>query len=195
MAASVTRAVASSRRLLVALLIGTSLVTACSSAPPPPAPTPRPTPLVTPDPHLADPATVQEVFSGLGQAGLRITPNTASAGSSDGPVVTRIFATYLGWPLEVTEFRTSDALAKAASWAPGAAPGSGQEPIAIAGGNILVTWGPAISGANPPLPDARQAEGLVDLVDALDALLSPIRARMNVEIVPPVAAAGDTSAP
>ncbi|MGH2473743.1 MAG: hypothetical protein ACRDIL_00640 [Candidatus Limnocylindrales bacterium] len=162
---------------MLALVIG-----ACGGGGPTPVPTTAPTPIVTPDPHLGDPATAQEVFNGLGRAGVRITPNTATAGPKDGDMVTKIFATYLGWPVIVTEFRSSAALAKVLSWEPGEDPGRGEHPIALAGSNILVTWGPAVSGAKPGRPDARQADGLKELVAALDVLLSPLRARTNVAV-------------
>ena len=112
---------------------------------------------MTPDPHLPDPATAQQVFNGLGRAGLSITPNTATAGPADGDVVTQIFATYLGWPLDVTEYRSSAALDRAVTWKAGEAPGQGEPPIAIAGVNILVTWGPTASAS--PAPEARCAPG------------------------------------
>lgn len=173
------------------------LVAACGSSPPTPPPSVAPTPVVTPNPHLNDPASAQDVFNGLGRAGLSITPNTASAGSDDGPVVTRIFATYLGWPLGVTQYRTSAALAEAVTWKPGEAPGRGEHPVAVAGSNILVTWGPATSGEKPGKPDGRQAEGLRDLVAALDVLLSPLRARSTValSISTPIASAPTAPAP
>lgn len=176
---------------LLALVVAAWAVAACAGAPPSPSPTPVPTPVVTPDPHLGDPATAQEVFNGLGRAGLNITPNTATTGPQDGDIVTRIFATYLGWPLDVTEYRSSAALTKAVTWKAGEDPGRGEHPIAIAGSNILITWGPALSGAKPNLPDDRQTKGLTELVAALDKLLSPLRARTNtaVTITPPVASA------
>lgn len=197
MAHSVTagsrRSGAARRALVLCLaLVGVALAAAsCGEAAPTPAPTATPTPIVTPDPHLPDPATAQQVFNGLGRAGLSITPNTATAGPADGDVVTRIFATYLGWPLELTEYRSSAALARALAWEPGQAPGPGERPISIAGANILVSWGPASTGERPPRPDERQAEGLVELVAGLDALLSPLRARTNVavSISTPVASA------
>lgn len=193
MAISVTRrprrsasAAAFPRLALLALVVA-----ACAGAPPSPSPSPIPTPVVTPNPHLGDSATAQEVFNGLGRAGLVITPNTATSGSKDGAVVTRIFATYLGWPLDVTEYRTSDALDKVATWTPGEGPGRGEPPVTVAGANILVTWGPTASGAKPTMPDDRQTEGLADLVGALERLLAPLRARTNsaVAITPPVAVA------
>lgn len=167
----------------VTLMIALLLAAACSS--PPPSATPvavAPTPLVTPNPHLADPATAQDVFNGLGRAGLRISPNTAVGGTAGTGIVTRINATYLGWPLGLTEYRTSAALIKAAKWKKGQAPGRGEPPVALAGYNILVTWGPWGPGSKPPVPDDRQAAALDALVTALDGLLSPLRARTIVPL-------------
>ncbi len=147
-----------------------------------PSTTPAPTPLVTPNPHLADPATAQDVFNGLGREGLRITPNTANAGSDGGAVVTRINGTYLGWPLDVTQFRTAADLAKAAKWKAGETPGRGEPPVTLAGYNILVSWGPSEIGSKPPTPDRRKAAALEALVKALDRLLSPLRARTVVPV-------------
>ncbi len=158
------------------------LAAACSSPPASPSPTSVPTPVVTPNPHLGDPATASDVFTGLGRAGLKITPNTAFAGAAGAAVVTRINATYFNWPLDVTQYRTAADLAKRAGWESGEAPGRGEPPVALAGSNILVTWGPKSTGSKPVAPDARQAAALEALVDALDSLLSPLRTRSNVPV-------------
>jgi hypothetical protein len=168
--------------LPVTLVLAGIIAAACSTPPVVSSPTPAPTPLVTPNPHLADPATAQDVFNGLGREGLRITPNTANAGSDGGAVVTRINGTYLGWPLDVTQFRTAADLAKAAKWKAGEAPGRGEPPVALAGYNILVSWGPSEIGSKPPTPDGRKAAALEALVRALDRLLSPLRARTVVPV-------------
>ena len=147
-----------------------------------PISTPAPTPIVTPNPHLADPATAQDVFNGLGRAGLRMTPNTATAGLAGDAIVTRINATYLGWPLDVTQFRTSADLAKAAKWEAGEAPGRGEPPFALAGANILVSWGPYGVGVKPAKPDEHKTVALEALVTALDDLLSPLRTRTIVPV-------------
>jgi len=173
------------------------LVAACGGGPPSAPPTAAPTPLVTPNPHLPSPATAQQVFTGLGKAGLSITANTATLGAEGSDIVTKIYATYLGWPLDVVQFRSSDALTKAASWEAGESPGRGEPPVTLAGLNILIVWGPTISGAAPSKPDARQSDGLKELVAALDVLLSPLKARTNVPITisVPVASAPVASAP
>ena len=175
----------------VTLALVVILAAACGSAVAPPSPTPAPTPVVTPNPHLADPATAQDVFNALGRAGLKITPNTATAGVDGAAIVTRVNATYLGWPLDVTQYRTSADLAKAAKWVKGEAPGRGEPPVALAGYNILVTWGPWGTGKKPPVPDEQKTVALEALVAALDGLISPLSTRT---IVPVKVAAAPASA-
>ncbi len=185
MARSQTRGARSAAALVVAAL----LLAACGGAQPSAAPTAAPTPLVTPNPHLPSPATAQQVFGGLSKAGIRITANTASLGAEGSGVVTKIYATYLGWPLDVTQYSSTTALTKLTEWPAGEPPGKGEPPVALAGMNILITWGPTVSGAKPGKPDSRQSDGLRDLVSALDPLLSPLRARANV----PVAISGQVA--
>lgn len=179
----------------LALAVALALVTAaCGEPPPSPTSSPSPTPTVTPDPHLPDPTTADDVYLGLGRAGLRITSTNATAGAPGDPLVKRINATWLGWPLAVAEYRSSLDLAELTPWLPGDAPGQGDPPVAIAGANILVTWGPS-TGASPASPDPRQAEGLADLIRALDALLSPLRARSTVPLDVPGVVIGPTAPP
>jgi hypothetical protein len=167
----------------VAALAATGLLAlACSGASPSGSPSAAPTPLITPNPHLPSPATAKQVFAGLGKAGLPITANTATLGPDGGDVVTKIYATYLGWPLDVIEFRSAKALTKAIAWPDGEAPGKGEPPIAIAGVNILITWGPTRSGHNPTKLDARQTDALTHLVTAADLLLAPLKTRTVVPV-------------
>jgi hypothetical protein len=141
-----------------------------------------PSVLATVDPHLPATATAQEVFGGLGRAGLQVSAHTASAGSPDGPIVRKIFASYLGWPLDLTEYRSAALLAADETWASGSPPDKGDPPLTIAGGNILIIWGPANAGRSPAKPDARQTEGLQQLVSALEVLLAPIKAKSVVPV-------------
>jgi hypothetical protein len=180
----------------LAALVGVALVAgACSSAPPAVAPTVAPTPAPSRSLHLGLTATVQDVFNGLGRAGLHITANTAMTGQDGGDVVRKIFATYLGWPLDVTEYRSASALAKVTKWAAGDGPGRGEPPVAIAGSNILVTWGPQNETAEPRVPDAHQIDGLRDLVAALDRMLSPLKARTVVPVSFTAAVGASSPAP
>lgn len=164
-------------RLLAALLA--VLVAACGGAEVTPPPTPRPTPVITPDPHLPDPTTADAVFLALGAAGLRVTANNAASGAGD--LVKRINATYLGWPLAVSQYTSSSALAEATAWTADDPPGQGEAPVQIAGLNILVEWGPT-TGATPKSPSGPQLDGLRELAATLDILLSPIRARSVVPV-------------
>lgn len=157
---------------------------ACGEAATSAVPTVRPTPLITPDPHLSDPAALEDVWRGLGAAGLAMTANNATAGTADSSLVKRINATYLGWPLNVSQYRSSILLDKETPWPAGEKPGQGEAPVAIVGANILVTWGPQ-TGEEPADPDARQVDGLDDLVAALDRLLKPLRIRTSVDVAIP----------
>jgi hypothetical protein len=178
--------------LLVGITAG--IVAGCAEAPPSVAPTVRPTPTATPNPHLPTPTTADDVYRGLGASGLRITANNATAGSAGDALVKRINATYLGWPLNVAQFRTPSALVDLTDWVADEPPGRGEPPIAIAAANILVTWGPQ-TGDKPAKPDARQLEGLAALVAAMDRILSPIRARTVIAVdVPDVAATAPSAA-
>ena len=186
------RALRGSRALVVAFVIAASAA-ACGDAPASVAPaTPRPTPRITPDPHLGDPTTADAVFQALAKAGLRVSPNNADAGASDGPLVKRINATLLGWQFTVSQFKTSASLTKLTDWGEAGEPAQGDPPIAIAGLNILVEWGPT-TGDLPPQPDAAKLNALRDLATNLDLLLSPLRAR-SVVAVPGAGAVAQASA-
>lgn len=172
--------VACSALVVVALLVG-----ACGPATPSATPTGAPTPVVTPDPHLPDPTTADDVFLALGRQGLRLTASNATTGS--GGLVKRINASFGGWPLIISEYASSAALAAATDWPAGEPPGGNEPAVAVAGANILVTWGPT-SNAAPEAPDAARAARLVTLAEALDTLLGPVRVRtvvpLAVETVP-----------
>jgi hypothetical protein len=183
-------------RTVTSIAAAAVLAAACGNAAPSASPSVAPTPVVTPNPHLPSPATARQVFAGLGKAGLPITANTATLGPDGGDVVTKIYATYLGWPLDVTEFRSATALTKAVAWPDGEAPGKGEPPVALAGVNILITWGPARSGHAPTKPNARQTDALTHLVAAADVLLSPLKTRTNVPVdVAAVASPGPAESP
>ena len=175
------------------MVITVSVLSACGGGPPSAAPSAaRATPVITPDPHLAEPATADAVFIALAKAGLKMTANNADAGGPDSGLVKRINATYLGWPLLVSQYQTSAALSKATDWFDGDKPSQGQAPVSIVGLNILVEWGPT-TGAEPPTLDPTRMDGLRDMASTLDALLSPLRAHAVVA-VPGAGAAASASA-
>lgn len=171
-------------RLAALVTAGAIVVAACGAGAPTPAPgTPRP--VVTPDPHLSSPALADDVWRALSRGGLRIVANNATAGEGGDEPVKRINATFLGWPLFVSQYASERALAKANDWEHGATPGDGEAPFTFAGMNILVTWGPSKTGRPPTKPDARKSAGLTDLIRVLDPLLSPLRARAIVPVALP----------
>jgi hypothetical protein len=175
------------------------LAAACSTAAVSPSPSPAPTPVPSVDPHLGDPASAKSVFNGLGREGLKLVTNTAVVGAAGTAVITRINATYGGWPLQLVEYRTAADLKKAAVWKAGQAPGKGEPPVALAGANILIRWGPWDRDTKPPRPDERQTAALEALVAAMDRLLAPLRTRSNVPVqtvsVPVAAEDGPSAAP
>jgi hypothetical protein len=169
--------------VVVLLVVAVVFILTRGAGPTAVAPSAAPSVLVTANPHLPGNATAQEVFAGLGHAGLQVTAHTASAGPPDGAIVRKIFASYLGWPLDVTEYRSAELLRQDETWAAASAPQKGDPPLTIVGGNILIIWGPVNAGRDPVKPDARQSEGLQQLVSALELLLSPIKAKSVVPVV------------
>jgi hypothetical protein len=169
----------------VTALVAIVLVAGCGSGtgtPPSSAPT---TPLVTPDPHLAAPAHVDDVFRLVGAAGLKIIPNTASEGTRGDPVK-RITATYDDWPLVLTEFSSANALRNAGKFDPSQRPQRGEAPYILAGLNILVEYGPRNTNDPQPQPaDEAHQKALMNLVAALDPLLGPLAQRSVITIALP----------
>lgn len=177
------------RRALALLVIACALATACGGgepSAPPQAATPVPTASPSPAPvHLTDPAAVDAIFHALDKAGLKIKANNAGSGGAGHEPVRRINATYLDWPLVVSEYSSAKALAKANPWKDGTKPSQGDPPIAFIGLNILIEWGPTTTGLRPKKPEARELAALDSLVEILDPLLSPLKARTVVPVTIP----------
>jgi hypothetical protein len=151
--------------------------------------------VVTPDPHLAAPAKVDDVFRLMGSAGLRIVPNTASESPSGEPIK-RIAATYLDWPLVLTQYSSESALRRVAKFDPARRPAGGEAPYIVAGMNILVEYGPRDSNASAPQPaDATHEKALVALVGALSPLVGPLSQRSVRPIPIPGSSAPASAAP
>ncbi|HEV8490241.1 MAG TPA: hypothetical protein VGQ58_10690 [Candidatus Limnocylindrales bacterium] len=162
------------------------------------SPSPQPTPLITPDPHLQDPASVDDVYQELAKAGLRITANTATIGT-DGVTVKRINATYANWPLVLTEFKSTSARRVAARFDSGKPPRQGESPYMIAGMNILLEFGPhSTNDKTPAPPESAKVDAALDLVRALDPLLGPLEQRSTQPLplpTPVLTPAPPTAAP
>jgi hypothetical protein len=125
---------------------------------------------------------VDDVFRLLGSAGIHVVPLTASVGTSGEPVK-RIAATYVDWPLVLSQYSTAEALRRVAPFDPRTKPKRGEAPYNFAGLNILIEYGPRTT--NDPLPiaaDATRQAALVALVNALDPLLSPLSQRSVVPV-------------
>ena len=154
---------------------------AASSAPP----SSRPTPVVTPDPHLTEPATADELFGAIRLGDLPLSVNNATAGLAGDPLVKRINADIGNWPLVISQFRSSAALRQATGWDASKPPAQGDPPYAFVGLNLLVEFGP-ITGplANPDDNREAQAQELVALIDPLlwpleQRSVDPIETRVN----------------
>jgi hypothetical protein len=171
---------------LAAAMLVAGLVASCGPAAPASLPaTPKPTPVITPDPHLSEPASIDKVYQLLARAGLRITANTATVGT-DGITIKRINATYAEWPLVMTEFSSSGALQAAAKFDLGRPPRQGESPYIIGGLNLLFEFGPHSTNDRtpaPPSPSHRAAAA--ELVEALHPLLHPLAQRSTEPVTLP----------
>jgi hypothetical protein len=171
-----------SARLGAGAGIAIALITACASPPPSLAPpTVQPTPVITPDPHLTEPATADQVFRAIRAGDLHLQVNNATIGAPDAPLVKKVNAAVGNWPLVISEYRSSGALRAAIAWNPKKPPTQGNPPYAFVGLNILVEFGP--STGFPTAPDVarqKEAEGIVAL---LDPLLWPLEQRSVVPVL------------
>ena len=173
--------------LLVMLVAACSSTVAGSLAPA----TPQPTPTATPDPHLSEPVTADQIFRALGAAKLGIVANNANSGGGRADVLKLINADIGNWPLRITEYRTTAARKKAVRWKAGAAPVRNQAPYAFAGLNVVIEFGPVAIGAAPKKPDAARHAMAIEIAAALDPLLWPLdqHSVVTVETRPPSPAA------
>ena len=153
-------------------------------------PTPSPSP---PPVHLTEPATADAIFRALNKAGFTVVASTAGSGAGGREPVKRINATFEDWPLVVSEYSSAKALAKAKPWKSGMKPGPGEPPIAFIGLNILIEWGPT-RGGRPKKLEGRSLVSVGSLVQVIDPLLSPLKARTIVPVTMPKASTGGTSA-
>jgi hypothetical protein len=170
-------------RAIFALIVGLSLfLSACGStvAPSSAPATAPPTPVITPDPHLTEPATADQVFNAIRSGGLPLSVNNATAGGPESVIIKKINADIGNWPLLITEFRSGAALHKATGWDPTKPPRQGNPPYAFVGLNILIEFGPATGKLVPP-NDIRQQQAAT-LAALIDPLLWPLQQRSVVPI-------------
>jgi hypothetical protein len=168
-------------RLGAGAVMAILLAAACASPPPSsPPPTVRPTPVITPDPHLTEPATADQIFIAIRVGDLPLSVNNATSGDPTSPIVKRINAAIGNWPLIITEFRSSAALRQTTKWDPKKRPTQGNAPYAFVGLNILIEFGP-VTGllAAPDADRQRQAQEVVALIDPL---LWPLEQRSVIPV-------------
>jgi len=175
-------------RASVTALAALLLVAACGGAAPGASvrPIARLTP--TPDPHLVDPTSADQVIASLAAMGMTVITNNASRGR-DGEPVKIVNATFAGWPLSIAEYSSTARRRELHPLDPSAVESNR---MLLAGLNIIVLYGP------PDRPDAPSPDpGFVDsaraLADALEPLLGPLE-RQGV-LVPGAAVSGPSQSP
>ena len=167
------------RSLVASLLRASPCRLPCGArAAPTSAPTPtrcrRPRPS-TPDPHLTDPATANEVFTGSAGRELDVSAEhrrgrrpgrAASSGSRHVP----------GWPLDHQRVQLGEGPRQGHRVEGRAKLRPGRSAGRVAGLNILVEWGPTTGRRRrSPMPPSRPPPPRSST--ALDPLLSPLKAR------------------
>ena len=157
-------------------------------------PTAEPTPVVTPDPHLREPVTADQVFRALSAARLGMIANNANTGGGNSDIVKMINADLGSWPLRITEYRSTAVLTRALAWKPRVAPGGDEAPYAFAGLNILIQFGP-ISARPPAPPDVSRQQAVASIIAVLDPLLWPLAQRSIVAVPTRTAIPSATPAP
>jgi hypothetical protein len=188
-------------RTFLGIAVAAALMVACGgNAVPSVGPSGTPAPVITADPHLVEPVSVDDLIRKLVSSGLRITPNTASVGPSGEPVK-RVNATYGSWPLVLTQYSTSAALREIAEFDPSRRPGFGESAYILAGLNILLEFGPHSTNDRTPAPPSENQKAAADaLVAALDPLVGPLEQRSSFPLdlpgtapAPPPASTPDPS--
>jgi hypothetical protein len=162
--------------LLALAVAGCGSSTAASGTP-----TPAPTPVVTPDPHLKEPVTADDIWRAFGKGGLAITAINANLGQGNPDIVKQINANLSGWPLRIIQYQSSGAMTRALKWQPGEAPGGDEAPYNFAALNILIQYGP-ISARAPSVPDAGRQKDAAAILALLDPFLWPIAQRSVLAI-------------
>jgi hypothetical protein len=150
-------------------------VAACgASAAPPASATPQPTPVVTPDPHLHEPVTADQIYAHLIVAKLGMSCPNANLGNGNPAIVKQINCNIGGWPLKITQYQSGAVLARSLGWIDGEAPRGDEPPYGWAGLNVAVQFGP-ISARAPSRPDSARQALAAEVLGVLDPLLWPMK--------------------
>jgi hypothetical protein len=174
------------------------VATGCGSNTATPSPSSLATPAPTPDPHLKGNVTADQLYGILIAGKVGLTANNANLGHGNPDIIKQINGAIGGWPVRITEYRSSAVMQKALGWKAGTAPGSDEAPYAWAAMNILIQFGP-ISAKPPTEPDSARQEAAKQIIDLLDPLLWPIY-QHSVQAIPsrtpaPSAAPSASAAP
>ena len=177
---------------LLALILAACGPSAVASAPP----SASPTPLVTPDPHLREPVTADDMFRILVAARIPLQCPNANLGNGNPKIVKQINCTVGGWPLRIIQYTTAADLTRALDWTAGSAPGGNEAPYNWAGLNILIQLGPTSARA-PSTPDQARQATAATVFAVLDPLLWPIAQHSVVAVAgrTPIPAATPTPTP
>jgi hypothetical protein len=165
-------------RLALALVFVVPGVVACgadAAAPSAAPPTAAPTPVITPDPHLTEPATADQIFNAIRRGDLPLSVNNATAGLPNEPLVKKINAQVGNWPLIISEYRSAAVLRDVLDWDPAGGPRQGDAPWTWVALNIAVDFGPTTG--RPAAADAVRQQQAKDIVALIDPLLWPIEQR------------------
>lgn len=175
-------------RASVTALAALLLVAACGGAAPSASvrPIARLTP--TPNPHLVDPTSADQVIASLAAMGMTVITNNASRGR-DGEPVKIVNATFAGWPLSIAEYSST---ARRRELHPLDASAVESTRMLLAGLNIIVLYGPP-DRPDAPSPDPGFVGSARALADALEPLLGPLE-RQGV-LAPAAAASGASQSP
>jgi hypothetical protein len=185
--------------VLASLFVLSAILAACGGTPPASVapPTAQPTPVITPDPHLAEPVTADQIFTAIRVAKLPLSVNNATAGLPGAPIIKQINAQVANWPLVITQYRSSQVLRDALKWNPTVGPKQGDPPYAWVAMNILISFGP-VTG-KPTAPDADRQKQAQTLIALVDPLLWPIEqksmAPVPTKTAPPPASPPPSAAP
>jgi hypothetical protein len=178
--------------LLAVIVVGCGPTAAASASP-----TPVPAPVVTPDPHLKEPVTADQIWAAIALGHMRLAANNATIG--DGTIVKRINADLDGWTLRITAYTNAAAMQKAKTWKAGQAPGVGEPAYAFAALNVIIEYGPTSRASAPPAPDPEHQATAAKVVALLDPLLWPIEQHSVMAIpartVPPASPSAAPSKP
>ncbi len=158
----------------LAMWIVAAMVAACGSSTSSAPPSAPPTQVVTPDPHLREPVTADQIYILLEKAKLGIASNNANLGHGNPLIVKQINADIGSWPLRITQYTTSAAREQSVDWKPGEKPVRNEAPYGYAALNVVVEYGPIDTAGVPRAPNATRQQAAAAIVAVLDPLLWPL---------------------